>query len=84
MGQLLKILTSSAWLLLWGGLAVQSANAQSERYPAADEAWDGTPYRALVQRVETEGLPLPTLSNTATKPVFERWLMSTTFRCGWD
>jgi len=72
MGQLFKILKSSVWLLLWGGLAVQSANAQSGRYPPADEAWDGTSYRAVVERVETEGLPLPTLSNAATKPVFER------------
>jgi hypothetical protein len=72
MGQLSKILKSSVWLLLWGGLAVQSANAQSGRYPPADDAWDGTSYRAVVQRVETEGLPLPTLSNPATKPVFER------------
>jgi hypothetical protein len=74
MGQLFKIFTSSVWLLLWGGLAVQSANAQNGRYPPADEAWDGTSYRALVQRVETEGLPLPTLSNSATKPVFERMI----------
>ena len=72
MGKLFKILKSSVWLLLWGGLAAQSANAQSGRYPAADEAWDGTSYRALVQRVETDGLALPTLSNSATKPVFER------------
>ena len=72
MGQLFKILKSSVWLLLWGGLAVQSANAQSGRYPPADEAWDGTSYRALLQRVETDGLPLPTLSNSATRPVFER------------
>jgi hypothetical protein len=72
MGQLFKILKSSVWLLFWGGLVVQSANAQSGRYPPADEAWDGTSYRALVQRVETEALPLPTLSNEATKPVFER------------
>jgi hypothetical protein len=72
MGQLFKILKSSVWLLLWGGLVVQSANAQSGRYPPADEAWDGTSYRALVQRVETEALPLPALSNEATKPVFER------------
>jgi len=72
MGQLFKILKSSIWLLLCGGLAIQTANAQSGRYPAADEAWDGTSYRALVQRVETEGLPLPTLANSATKPVFER------------
>jgi hypothetical protein len=69
MGQLFKISVSSVWLLLW---AVQSANAQSGRYPPADDAWDGTSYRALVQRVETEGLPLPTLSDSATKPVFER------------
>ena len=69
MGHLFKI---SAWLLLWGSLAAQSASAQSGRYPPADEAWDGTSYRAVVQRVETEGLPLPTLSNSATKPVFER------------
>lgn len=72
MGQLCKMLKSSVWLLVWAGVAVQSANAQSERYPPADEAWDGTSYRALVQRVETEGLPLPTLSNSATKLVFER------------
>ena len=72
MGQLFKILKSSVWLLVWGALAVQSANAQNGRYPPADEAWDGTSYRALVQRVETEGLPLPTLSNSATKPIFER------------
>ena len=72
MGQLFKILKSSVWLLVWGALAVQSANAQNGRYPPADDAWDGTSYRALVQRVETEGLPLPTLSNSATKPIFER------------
>src|SRR3990172_7156602 len=72
MGHLLKTLKPSVWLLLWGGLAVLSANAQSGRYPAADEAWDGTSYRAVVERVETEGLPLPTLSNSATRPVFER------------
>lgn len=72
MGQLFKILKASVWLLLWGGLAVQSANAQSAQYPPADEAWDGASYRALIQRVEDKGLPLPTLSNAATKPVFER------------
>jgi hypothetical protein len=72
MGQLFKISKASVWLLLWGGLVVQSANAESGRYPPADEAWDGTSYRALVQRVETERLPLPTLSNEATKLVFER------------
>jgi hypothetical protein len=72
MGQLFKILKSSGWLLLWGGLVGQAANAQSGRYPPADDAWDGTSYRALVQRVETEALPLPTLSDEATKPVFER------------
>jgi hypothetical protein len=72
MRQLFKILKPSVWLLLWGGLVVQSANAESGRYPPADEAWDGTSYRALVQRVETERLPLPTLSNEATKLVFER------------
>ena len=71
MGQLFKILTSSAWLLLWAVLAVQSANAQ-KRYPSADDAWDGTDYRALVQRVERDGLALPTLSDSATKPVFDR------------
>jgi hypothetical protein len=72
MGQLFKVLKASVWLLLWGALAAQGANAQNGRYPPADEAWDGTSYRALVQRIETEGLPLPILSNSATKPVFER------------
>lgn len=71
MGQLRKVLQASAWLLLWGGLAAQSATAQS-RYPPADDAWDGTSYRALVERVETAGLPLPTLTDAATKAVFER------------
>lgn len=72
MGHLFKIIKSSVWLLVWGGLAVQSANAQSAQYPPADEPWDGTSYRALVQRVEDKGLALPTLSDAATKPVFER------------
>jgi hypothetical protein len=72
MGQLFRILKSAVWLLLCGSLAVQPANAQSAQYPPADEAWDGTSYRALVQRVEDKGLPLPTLSDAATKPVFER------------
>jgi len=72
MGQLFKLLKSSVWLLLWGGLAVQSANAEGAHYPPADEAWDGASYGALVQRVEDFGLALPTLSDAATKPVFER------------
>jgi hypothetical protein len=72
MGQLCKMLKSSVWLLVWGALAVQSANAQSVRYPPDDEPWDGTTYRALVERVETNSLPLPTLSDAGTKKVFER------------
>lgn len=71
MGQLFRILMSSAWLLLAVALAVQSANAQN-RYPSIDDAWDATDYRALVERVEADGLALPTLSGEATKPVFER------------
>jgi hypothetical protein len=71
MGQLRKLLTSSACLLLAAALAVQSA-AQGGRYPPADEAWDGTSYRAVVERVESEGLALPTLSSAATKAVFAR------------
>lgn len=71
MGQLFKILTSSAWLLLFAVLAAQPAHAQ-KRYPAIEDAWDGTDYRAIIERVERDGLELPTLSNEATKPVFER------------
>jgi hypothetical protein len=71
MGQLFKTVTSSAWVLLWVVLAVQSADAQ-KRYPAIEDAWDGTDYRAVIQRVENDGLALPTLSDSATKPVFER------------
>jgi hypothetical protein len=72
MGQRFKLLTSLVWPLLCGALAVQSASAQGGGYPPDDEAWDGTTYRALVERVETKGLPLPTLSNSATRLVFER------------
>jgi hypothetical protein len=72
MRHLFKILQSPVWLLLWASLCVQSANAQSELYPPADEPWDGASYRAVVERVKTKGLPLPTLSDAATKPVFER------------
>lgn len=73
MGQLFKISTSSAWLLLWAVLAVQPAHAQSEgNYPPADEDWNSTHYDSLAQKIETKGLPLPTLSGSATKPIFER------------
>lgn len=71
MGQLLKFLTSSAWLLLLVVIASQPAHAQ-KRYPAIEDAWDGTDYRAVVQRVQRDGLALPTLSDAATKPVFDR------------
>jgi len=71
MGHLFKLLQSALWLLVWGGLVVQSANAQ-KRYPPSDEAWDGTSYRALVERVEKDGLALPTLADETTKLVFER------------
>jgi hypothetical protein len=72
MGHLLKVVKFLVWLLLWAGIAAQSANAQSTQYPPVDDAWDGASYRALVQRIETKGLALPTLANAATKPVFER------------
>jgi hypothetical protein len=71
MGQLLKIVTSSAWLLLCVVMAVQPADAQ-KRYPSIDDAWDATDYRAVVQRVAKDGLELPTLADPATKPVFDR------------
>jgi hypothetical protein len=72
MGQLFKFLLSPVWLVLWASLAMQSANAQTAQYPPDDEPWDGTSYRALVERVTDQGLALPTLSNEATKPIFER------------
>jgi hypothetical protein len=71
MGQLFKLLTSPLWLLLSLVLAVQSAQAQN-RYPSIEDAWDGTDYRAVIQRVKKDGLALPTLADAATKPVFER------------
>ena len=70
-----KILTPTAWLLFLMIVAASSANAQ-KRYPSIEEAWDGTDYRALIQRVETDGLALPTLADAATKPVFERMVRS--------
>lgn len=70
-----KILTPTAWLLFLMIVAASSANAQM-RYPSIEEAWDGTDYRALIQRVETDGLALPTLADAATKPVFERMVRS--------
>lgn len=66
-----KILAPTAWLLFLMIVAVSSANAQ-KRYPAIEDPWDGTDYRALIQRVESDGLALPTLADAATKPVFER------------
>lgn len=71
MGNVFKILTSSALLLLCVILAIQPAYAQ-KRYPSIEDAWDATDYRALVERVERDGLALPTLSDAATKPVFDR------------
>ena len=71
MRHLLKALTSSGWLLVCLLLLAQSAEAQ-KRYPSIEEAWDGTDYRALIQRFENDGLSLPTLADAATKPVFER------------
>jgi hypothetical protein len=71
MRQLFKVATSSVWLLLWVVLAVQSAEAQ-KRYPSIEDAWDGTDYRAVVQRVAKDGLALPTLADAETKPVFDR------------
>lgn len=75
MGHSFKLLKSSAWLLLWVVLAGQSAHAQ-KHYPSIDDAWDGTDYRALIQRFEDNGLALPTMSDAATKPVFERMVNS--------
>lgn len=75
MRQLFRIMTSSAWLLLCVVMAAPSADAQ-KRYPSADDSWDATDYRALVQRVENDGLELPTLSGDATKTVFERMVAS--------
>jgi hypothetical protein len=75
MGQFFKFLTSSALLLLGVMLTTQSADAQ-KRYPAIEDAWDGTDYRAVIQRVENDGLELPTLANAATKQVFERMVNS--------
>lgn len=72
MGQFFRIMTSSAWLLLGAVLGVQSASAEPPSYPPADEEWNSTHYAALAQRVESEGLALPTLSGKDTKPVFER------------
>jgi hypothetical protein len=71
MGRLFKIVTSSVWLLLAVVLLAQPANAQ-KRYPAIEDPWDGTDYRAVIERIEKDGLELPTISNAATKPVFER------------
>lgn len=71
MRQLFKILMSTAFLLFAVVLTIQSANAQ-KRYPSIEDKWDGTDYRAVLQRVENDGLELPTLADKATKPVFER------------
>jgi hypothetical protein len=75
MRQLFKILTSSAWLIL-GVVAVGHSAAAQKRYPAIEDAWDGTDYRAVIQRIKKDGLELPTLADAATKPVFERMVAS--------
>ena len=71
MRQLFKVLTSSTWVLLGVVLAAQPASAQ-KRYPSIEDKWDGTDYRAVVERVRKDGLELPTLADETTKPVFER------------
>jgi hypothetical protein len=71
MGPAFKALTLSAWLSLGLVMAVQPAAAQN-RYPSIEDKWDGTDYRAVIQRVKKDGLQLPTLADAATKPVFER------------
>ncbi|NJM35561.1 MAG: hypothetical protein HC850_13645 [Rhodomicrobium sp.] len=75
MGKPFRILTSIALLFLCAVLAAHPAGAQ-KRYPPIEEAWDATDYRALVQRIENDGLDLPTLSSGSTKPVFERMVHS--------
>lgn len=71
MTQLFRTLMSPVCLFLCLFLAAQAANAQ-KRYPAFEDAWDATDYRAVVQRIEDDGLALPTLAGEDTKPVFER------------
>jgi hypothetical protein len=75
MGLSFKLLTSSAWLFVWVIVATSSATAQ-KHYPSIEDAWDGTDYRALIQRFEDHGLALPTIADEATKPVFERMVNS--------
>jgi hypothetical protein len=72
MAQAFKKLSALVGLLILAVLAVQSASAEKGGYPPADEAWNSTHYAALAQRIESEGLALPTLSGAATKPIFER------------
>lgn len=72
MRQLLPALRFWVWLVMCASLAAHAAHAQSANYPPPDEEWDGASYRALIERVEDRGLALPTLSDAATKPVFER------------
>ncbi|MBX2805713.1 MAG: hypothetical protein KTR19_07065 [Hyphomicrobiales bacterium] len=54
-------------------LITQSANAQ-KRYPNYEDPWDATDYRALVERVEGDGLELPTLAGN--QEVFLRLVAS--------
>lgn len=72
MAQLLTSLMISAALLLGMLPAAEARKGPPKEYPAFEEAWDGTDYRALIERFEDVGLALPTLSDAATKPIFER------------
>ena len=71
MRHMFRLVMSLAWLLLFAAAVVQPAGAQ-KRYPSPDEAWDATDYRAMVERIEKDGLELPTLATEETKVVFER------------
>jgi hypothetical protein len=68
----LERLLALALVILPAFVAVPAAFAQTPAVPALDRAWGAAEYRDLNELIKSGKAPLPTLTDPATRPVFER------------
>ena len=59
-------------LILPALLAAPAALAQAPAYPAVNRVWAAADYHDLSELIKSGKLPLPTLQDPSTRPVFER------------